>query len=88
MDLIILLYLEASQLLFVVLLKRYFALVVQTSFVLLFPDMEKNDFSCQIRILLNAGQVLSAFHAIETHFIEPFLLRQQEATHWFISHHV
>ena len=65
----------------------YFALVVWTSYVLLFTDTEKKDFFCQIRLLLKGGQVWSAFHGMETTCTSP-LLREQETTHWLISPYV
>ena len=78
MELIILLNQEVSKLLFVELLKGYFALDVRTSCMLLFPGIEKNDFSCLIKTLCNGYHVLCAYQVLVTMCTEP-VLREQEA---------
>lgn len=78
MELIILLNREASKLLFVELLKGYFALDVRTSCMLLFPGIEKNDFSCLIKTLCNGYNVLCVYQVLVTMCTEP-VLREQEA---------
>ena len=84
MDLMIKLNQEASKLRFLVLVKCFFVLVVRTSSVLTLPDMEKKEFSCQIRLLLKGDPVWSACHGMETPCPEP-VLREHEATLWFFS---
>ena len=55
--------------------------------MLIFSDMEKKEFSCQIRLPLVGDPVLSAFHGMETPGMAP-VLREQEETHWIISHNL
>ena len=64
-----------------------FALVLWNSSVLLFPAMEKKEFSCQIRPLLKGDPVQRTFHWMETPCKEP-VLRDQEATYWLIYKNV
>ena len=58
------------------------ALVVWTSYVLLFPNIEQKWFSCQIRLLLKEAHIWSAFPVMDTPCTKP-VLREQEAAHWF-----
>ena len=75
---------EAPKLLYLGCVKWIFAQVVGTSSVLLFPDVEKKEFSCQNRLLLKGDTVWYAFHGMETPCMEP-VLREQEDTYWLIS---
>ena len=84
MDLIILFKQELPKSCLWCLWNGYLALVVSTSYVLLFPDIEKKDFSCQIRLLLKGDHVWISFHVMESLCIDT-VLREHEATHWFIS---
>lgn len=64
-----------------------FVLVIWNSSVLLFPDMEKKELSCQIRLLLKEVPVCCAFHGMETPYTVPLHI-ELEATHWWISHNL
>ena len=44
--------------------KDHFALVVGMSYVLLIPEMESKDFSCQIRLFFSGEHIWSGFHAL------------------------
>ena len=80
-DLMIQLDQELSKLLFVVFVNWAFALVVLTSAVLLFPDMEK-EFFCQIWPLVKGDIGWCAFYLIESPCKLP-VLREQVVTQYF-----
>ena len=65
--------------------KVKFALVIQTSSVMIFPNMEQKDFSGQIRLLLCRVHFWNAFPAKETPCHTP-VLREEEAGHWCLCH--
>ena len=63
----------------------HFALVIQTSYVLIFPDIAKTDFSCHIILLLYRVHFRNAFQEMETACHKPEL-REEEAGHWCLCH--
>lgn len=49
--------------------------------------MDKKELSCYIRLLLEWDHLWSAFQGMRTPWGAP-VFREQEATHWCISHHL
>ena len=63
----------------------HFGLVVQNSYVLIFSDIEKKHFSCQIRVLLYWEHVGKPFKQWKLHAPKS-MLREEESGHCFIFH--
>ena len=76
---------DAFKLLFVSLWNVHFALVLQTSYVLIFPHISKKQFSFQIRPFLSREHFWSAFQEKESPGCTP-VLREEEAGHWCLCH--
>ena len=65
--------------------KVHFAMILRSSYVLIFPDIAKKDFSCQIRPFLYRQHFWNAFQAKDTPCGKP-VLRQLEAGHCCLCH--
>ena len=60
--------------------KGRFPLDVQTTYVLLSPDIEKKDLACPVRLLLYRELFWKALQAIRTPY-DKSVLREEEAGH-------